>query len=117
MQRNKHTETRNKLSSEWLKNVNDIYKKYFGGKSKAELKKYQDCISVIISSQLRQLIIRSIKEYAEFIKSFKKENYKEIGDCLIKNLKPTEKLEEFKSRLFAFDFLRPGNIGIKFKKT
>ena len=63
LQREKISIIRNKIITIWVKEISQIYKKNMINQSKRKMKKYFDCITNVISQQIRDIIVNSLKSY------------------------------------------------------
>ena len=66
-QRTRLTDLRNKLSTEWVHEISEIYKEI---PNKKTARKYYDCMGLILSAQIRQLVNRSLDKYVKHIKAY-----------------------------------------------
>jgi dynein heavy chain len=66
---------RGHISVEWIKNIAEIFKKELTKMTKQEIRRFFDATCCLMSSQLRELITKSLLIYRDFFRKYKKDVY------------------------------------------
>lgn len=99
------------VNDEWKKNIENILKenKIF----KDQLILYFKSVSAVMSSQLRQIVVNSVKDFHDFIQIFKKESYFDAKTIFTKQFKPEF---PFQRSFLELDIVRSGD-SFEFSET
>jgi dynein heavy chain len=82
------------LKENWIPSVSEIYKNELGDMSKKEIFKFFVSTKILMSSQLRDLIYKSLEELKTFFLKFHKEQYLEAPQCIENDLDRTKYLQK-----------------------
>lgn len=94
-QNNQIDKVRGQLNSEWSKSAVDILREELENLDKSQTKTFFDSVAALMSNQVRELTTKSIDNYVEFFRRFKKSNgkYPSPEDIIKREYDPDEEFE------------------------
>lgn len=93
-QNNKLNQVSSTIKVEWIRLVSKIYQKELGDMEKSQIGKFFDATRILMSSQLREYIYKSLHELCDFIKSFERDHYLTPLECIENDKDRTKPLQK-----------------------
>ena len=88
------TNVQTKIRTAWILEIGKIYHNELGNMEKAEVGKFFTATSMLMSSQLRSLIYRSLNELKDFIGKYEKPIYLTAQECIVNDRDRTKPLQK-----------------------
>lgn len=92
-QTNQIDKVRGQLNSEWSKSAVDILREELENLDKSQTKTFFDSVAALMSNQVRELTTKSIDNYVEFFRRFKKTKYPLPEEIIKREYDPDEDFE------------------------
>lgn len=90
---NQIDKVRGLLNSEWSKSAVDILREELENLDKSQTKTFFDSVAALMSNQVRELTTKSIENYVEFFRRFKKAKYPLPEEIIKREYEPDEDFE------------------------
>ena len=94
-QRNQYTKVKSFIAGDWMRGINDIYKKKSQTIKKKQLKIFVDTMGAVVSGQLRQLTEKSLIQISDFFRQFDSNNNDSVEDVYQRYQSVSYSLEKY----------------------
>ena len=83
-----------RLSSDWNKSAVDILREELENLDKDQTKTFFESVATLMGNQVRDLITKSVKNYVEFFRRFKKDHYPTPEEIIKREYDPDTPFED-----------------------